>query len=503
MRGGESCSRASRGPCASRGGCCGVCFWQNVFFIGRVSRVAECLSKSRCFFGLRVASHPPRRHFSTRSGTPRQVNEGKNTRASQSISDNVTTTMDSIILDLRDALARRAAAAGGGSTNASSPSSSSAASSADEASEDWATSRVVALPEFWTLVAEHSGLAGAWRLTGVCVAAREGAKAWLRTLPRLVVCGGYTAGGEISSGVWKLDLGELRWERTSDLALARMSLACCAVRGGVVVLGGEHDLFESGEHEMEDICVTASVEILEYDSEAELGQIFVLPPLSCGPCVGAAAVPIDESESEQGQVLPIGGIDGHGNDSPWVHTLDLATGACTPLPSLLSPRGLCTAARLPDGRIVCVGLDDSKGITVQLLEELPDQGSLTSAASWRWRELPVMGIARSGCGGCFLSDGRFAVFGGMTTAFDSSTSTTSCEVLTLNGDDARWEQVSPMHEARVGVTCVAVGGCVIVAGANISGTVEVYEEALGRWRRLPCSLPDYAGGIWMGRAMMR
>ena len=42
------------------------------------------------------------------------------------------------------------------------------------AATDWATDRVVALPEFWTVVAEHSGLVGAWRLTGVCVASREG-----------------------------------------------------------------------------------------------------------------------------------------------------------------------------------------------------------------------------------------------------------------------------------------------------------------------------------------
>jgi hypothetical protein len=47
----------------------------------------------------------------------------------------------------------------------------------------WAASR----PELWALIAEHSGLVGAWRLTGVCKAAREGAKFWLRTLPGLVV----------------------------------------------------------------------------------------------------------------------------------------------------------------------------------------------------------------------------------------------------------------------------------------------------------------------------
>jgi hypothetical protein len=59
--------------------------------------------------------------------------------------------------------------------------------------------RATALPEFWALVAEHSGLAGAWRLTGVCVAAREGAKEWLRTLPGLVVCGGLTSEEDFTS----------------------------------------------------------------------------------------------------------------------------------------------------------------------------------------------------------------------------------------------------------------------------------------------------------------
>jgi hypothetical protein len=117
---------------------------------------------------------------------------------------------------------------------------------------------------------------------------------------------------------------------------------------------------------------------------------------------------IDESESEQGQVLLIGGDDGR--TIIWaVHTVDLATGVCTPLPPLLSSRRLvCTAARLPDGRVVCVGKNrgDSEGITAEVLEELPDQGSLTSAASWRWRELPGMSVSRFGCGGCVLSDGR-------------------------------------------------------------------------------------------------
>jgi hypothetical protein len=66
----------------------------------------------------------------------------------------------------------------------------------------------------------------------------------------------------------------------------------------------------------------------------------------------------------------------------------------------------------------------------------------------------------------------------------------SCEVLTLDGDIERWDPLPPMHEARKWFACAAIGGCVIVAGGQQGSlTAEVYEEALGRWRRLPCSLP--------------
>ena len=97
-----------------------------------------------------------------------------------------------------------------------------------------AASRVAALPEMWFLVAEHSGLVGAWRLTGVCRASREGAKEWLRTLPRLIVCGGHSGG--CTSDVWKLDLEELRWKRMSILTRERANHSCCAMRGHLVML---------------------------------------------------------------------------------------------------------------------------------------------------------------------------------------------------------------------------------------------------------------------------
>jgi hypothetical protein len=72
----------------------------------------------------------------------------------------------------------------------------------------------------------------------VCKAARQGAKEWLRTLPRLVeVSGGHVGnitGSTRSSEVWRLNLEELQWERMPDLRRGRACHACCAVREGIL-----------------------------------------------------------------------------------------------------------------------------------------------------------------------------------------------------------------------------------------------------------------------------
>ena len=90
----------------------------------------------------------------------------------------------------------------------------------------------------------------------------------------------------------------------------------------------------------------------------------------------------------------------------------------------------------------------------------------------------------------------------------TDTDTTACEVLNLNGCDERWEPLPPMHDARIDTACAAVGGCVIVAGGCGEGTVCTLSkctrrQALGRWRRLPCSLPVGAGLLFTGSALMR
>jgi hypothetical protein len=76
---------------------------------------------------------------------------------------------------------------------------------------------------------------GAWRLMGVCKALRAGAKEWLGTLPGMVM---YSWTYSEASAVVRLDLATLRWKRMSSLVRTASGSASYAVRGSLIVLGG-------------------------------------------------------------------------------------------------------------------------------------------------------------------------------------------------------------------------------------------------------------------------
>jgi hypothetical protein len=280
----------------------------------------------------------------------------------------------------------------------------------------WAVDRATSLPEVWAIVAKHLGLVGAWQLMLVCRAACAGAKESLATLPGIVVCGGRTGGGGPVSDVRRLNLATLRWETMPSLLLARKNHACCTVRGALVVLGGDTS---GGE-------VTSSVEVLSKGKEA----FTALPPLSCGEITDAAAVSVEETGSVSGQVLLLGGHTYDQGWMSTVHLVDLATGVCTPQPNLLVARGMFAAARLPDGRLVCAGGLDGNYATLSSAEiiEPPVQGAIDAA--WTQRELSALSVERYSCSGCVLSNGRFVVLGGVNNSNGQALS--SCEALTVS-----------------------------------------------------------------------
>jgi hypothetical protein len=220
---------------------------------------------------------------------------------------------------------------------------------------------------------------------------------------------------------------------------------CCAVGDNLVVIGGVPS--EGG--------VIGSVEMLAEGEGAFTGQ----PPLTCGGMTGAVAIEVIKSGSAAGHVLLLGGFDEVRDPVSTVYLVDLATGVCTPQPNLLRERCQFTAARLPDGRIVCAGgrgFNDTELSSVEVCEP-PALGAIDAA--WIWRELPAMSVARDGCKGCVLSDGRFAVLGG-DDANDEPLS--SCEALVV-GHHPHWEVLPPMHEARSCFVYAAVAECILVA----------------------------------------
>jgi hypothetical protein len=260
------------------------------------------------------------------------------------------------------------------------------------------------------------------------------------------------------------------------LVTARAGSSYCVVRGKLVVLGGSTS---AGS-------LTSSVEMLS----SEEGASVALPPLSCGGIWGAAAIAVEESESTAGQVLLLGGTM-EGGPVSTVHLVDLATGVCTPgRPDLLGSRYSSAVSALPGGRIVCAGGYSGDSQSSAEMWGPPVQGALDAA--WTWRHLPAMGVARRGCSGCVMSDGRFAVLGGWS---GGSGDTSSCEALAIGDDDEHWEPLLPMHDARRYFACAAVAGCVIVAGGVGRNSAEVFDEVLGRWLRLPFNLP-HDGWTW-------
>ena len=364
-------------------------------------------------------------------------------------------------------------------------------------------SRVTALIEFWALVAgsKRFTLVELWRIMRVSKAARLGVKEHLSTLPKLVVCGGLT-GGEVSDRVWRLNMATLRWESMRSLGTARFHHSCCTVNGALVVVGGSHDtssfLPVSERDEKEKDRVNPATEIHSPQESNEWPKIF--PPLSRGEIHGTVAVPVNETESAAGQVLLIGGEDAS-SLLRVVHRVDLSTGECVLHSHLHGMYAYHAASQLRDGRIVCVGAYE--------YEDPKDSAELWGPygpeATWFWTPVCRMSHWRYGSRGCVMSDGRFAVLGGVCSKDGRDYRLSSFEALTLddsNADDDHWEPMPPMrYPTRDFFACGVVAKCIIVVGGRCHKSCEVYDEELRRWFRLPHDLPGEALCA-MGYAML-
>jgi len=74
-----------------------------------------------------------------------------------------------------------------------------------------------------------------------------------------VVSGENTTGWVAMKQVWRLDLATLRWEALPALVQVHSDHACCAVRNGLVVIGG---------------CTSAGEVMVSVKMLAEGGSVF-------------------------------------------------------------------------------------------------------------------------------------------------------------------------------------------------------------------------------------
>lgn len=366
-----------------------------------------------------------------------------------------------------------------------------------------AMDRVFHLIHVWALISDSVGFMGAQRLMRSCVAANKGAREYLEKLPHLVVYGGYMEleydiflpGGKFlgppsrqtgtprSRKVWGLDPLTLRWNERAELLVGRSHHACCEVRGRVVILSGVEE-WRSGDRGPATVEMCGDDDVFHRFPSLSAGHLCAV-----GTAVGTVAVEIVETDSESGQVLLIGGWSPDNVALRTVYAVDIATGQCTPQPSMIHARAHCAAARLPDGSVICAGGELGRHASVSAEILYPGASA--------WALLPDMRVPRSRFSACVMSDGRFAVFGG-----SGDVATTSCEVLSLGNGAPQWKPLPAMNYPREAHACVAFAGCVFVVGGESNNFASVYDEAKRKWFELPHALPrqlGHMGGVIIPR----
>ena len=261
--------------------------------------------------------------------------------------------------------------------------------------------------------------------------------------------------------------------RTSH-SKAWMQAACASATGIVTVVGG---LNASSEQAEQDQQIRQALQWSPATGEWES-----LPDMGEGR-TGSCAVQLLD-----GRTMVAGGISATGSWPRGLSSVE-ALAADGSGWSTLAPMGTGrfdhVIGLLPIGHVIVAGGTSGTG-------------SLSSAEMWNpatssWSALPPMAHARSAAAGCVLPSGRFAVLGGGSADQDGEDRSDG-EVY----DPVRrvWEPLpAEMAVSRYGSFAAPVPGGLIVAGGNNDDAIdsaELYEEASGRWFRLPHRKPDKA-----------
>lgn len=191
-----------------------------------------------------------------------------------------------------------------------------------------------------------------------------------------------------------------------------------------------------------------------------------------------------------GQLYVLGGRDENQDPLDTVEMFDTWHGRWISCPSMKTRRAGCSAAALPDGRLLVIGGYDYRGIVSGVLSSC----EVFDPATQEWS--PYVGdLVRGRWGhGCAVLNQRIYVVGGCSLTpgqlmeEENMETLRVCEVYDPTIDS--WSTCAPLNTPRAGARVVAivndqivaVGGCDDVFGrAELLDTLEVYSERTKQW----------------------
>jgi len=200
---------------------------------------------------------------------------------------------------------------------------------------------------------------------------------------------------------------------------------------------------------------------------------------------------------QSGQLYAVGGRDQMQDPLDVVEMFDTWHGQWVTCPNMLERRAGCSAALLPDGRLMVAGGYDKRGIVEGLLSTC----EVFDPAMQRW-SIDAAELSHPRWGhGCALLGGFIFTVGGCSLrpgappreAFMETLR--SCEV--YDPTSGKWTPGPDLNVARAGARVVAlsnrymavVGGCDDVFGqAELLPTVELFDVDVGKWSILDMQL---------------
>jgi N-acetylneuraminic acid mutarotase len=294
---------------------------------------------------------------------------------------------------------------------------------------------------------------GSWSPTGSLATARSQGTATLLANGEVLVAGGQTSNGYLSSAELYDPTAGSWGPTTGPMTVARYQATATLLGNGKVLVAGGGNQF--GLVQAADL----------YD-----------PSTGTWSATGSLVTPRRLATAtllSNGKVLVAGGADSNGTDVAIAELYDPTTGTWSATGSMATPRTGATATLLPSGKVLVAG-----GINGGTLAS----AELYDPTTGNWSATGSMANARNGATATLLSDGKVLVAGGT-----GSTYLSSAEL--YDPTTGTWSATGSMATGRANATATVLpSGNVLVAGGYNGfasnawlASSELYDPTSGSW----------------------